>query len=622
MDASQYAALFYAESREHLSACNKLLLEWERNPAASEPVVGVFRSMHTIKGMAATMGYARVTELAHRSENVLDALRAQRLKTTPDLLDLLFRTVDALERGIDEAVAGRDAGLEVSALLSELDQAAGASPDRPSAAVAQPADSADGAVAEGGRRVTVVIDPGAVMRGARATLALRRAEALGRVSGVRPAPGTFEQDNFTGRFVFGFESEAGDAAVEEAIRAAGDVQTVTIELAGSAEATAEVGMVRGRVVRVDLRRLDSLMNQIGELVVAKGRLAELTAADSSPELEAVGARIGRLVSEMQGEVIQARMTPVQQVFERFPRLVRDVARQLGKKVAFEMQGGEIELDRSILDEIGDPLVHLIRNALDHGIETPVDRKKGKKGPEGRLTLSAQQDRTGVAIRVSDDGRGVDRARILKKAVGEGFLDAATESLDDDTLLRVLARPGFTTAGKVTDVSGRGVGIDVVLTKVRTLGGSVEIRTAEGQGTTFILRLPVTLAIVRVLLARLGDERYAIPLSHVAETVEFDRRLVTAVQGREALVLRDQVIPTVHLRDVLGVAGDPGEGKRPTIILEVGDRRAALVVDALVGQQEIVVEPFKAPRGTLPVFTGAAILGDGRPALILDAAALV
>ena len=316
------------------------------------------------------------------------------------------------------------------------------------------------------------------------------------------------------------------------------------------------------------------------------------------------------------------MTPVQQVFERFPRLVRDVARQLGKKVAFEMQGGEIELDRSILDEIGDPLVHLIRNALDHGIETPADRKKRKKGPEGRLTLSAQQDRTGVAIRVGDDGRGVDRARILKKAVGEGFLDATTESLDDDTLLRVLARPGFTTAGHVTDVSGRGVGIDVVLTRVRTLGGSVEIRSVEGQGTTFILRLPVTLAIVRVLLARLGEERYAIPLSHVAETVDFDRRLLTAVQGREALVLRDQVIPTVHLRDVLGVAGDPAEGKRPTIILEVGDRRAALVVDALVGQQEIVVEPFKAPHGTLPVFTGAAILGDGRPALILDAAALV
>jgi two-component system chemotaxis sensor kinase CheA len=316
------------------------------------------------------------------------------------------------------------------------------------------------------------------------------------------------------------------------------------------------------------------------------------------------------------------MTPVWQVFDRFPRVVRDLSRQLGKRVAFEVEGEEIELDRALLDELGEPLIHLLRNAVDHGIESPAERKKRNKPAEARVRLTATRERSGVAIRVIDDGAGIDRKRVLAKALKDGLAEPGTTALTDDHLLRVLMRPGFSTASQVTDVSGRGMGMDAVVSRVRALGGSVHLLTTAGEGSTFTLHLPTTLAILRALLARVGDERYAVPLTSVAETLEFDGARATEVQGREALLLRNQVIPTVHLRERLGVGPRKTEGRRPTIVLDVGGRRSALVVDALVGQQEIVVEAFDGPRGMLPVFSGATILGDGVPVLILDPAALV
>ncbi len=631
MDVSKYAELFLTEGREHLGSCNQLLLEWERDPAgAAGHVAGLFRSIHTLKGMAGTMGYANLADLAHHAENLLDGLRAGKLVPGPDLLELLFRTVDALEEGVEEAAQGRDGQLDLGRIASELDRAATGESDTEAMRTTAAHRISDLAAAPAGEGIQVLVRlrSGTLMPGVRALLALKRAEGLGTVSGVRPPVAAFESEGFDGQFVFRLATKHNAAEVESAIRGAGDVDLVKV----GAEATvtpvaapAERGAKsadRGTHIRVDLRRLDSLMNQVGELMVAKGRLSELVAREH-PELEALAARIGRLAGEMQGEIIAARMTPVWQTFDRFPRLVRDLARQLNKQVRFDVAGEGIELDRVILEEIGDPILHLIRNALDHGIEPAADRKKAGKPVEGRLHLSASQERQGVVIRVTDDGKGLDRAAILAKAKREGLVEEAEERLDDDALLRVIARAGFSTAKQVTDVSGRGVGIDVVVSKIRQLGGAVEIRSTEGKGTTWILRLPMTLAVVRVLLARVGNERYALPLGAVAETIEVSPKSAGVLQGAEALVLRDEVIPTRDLRQVLKVKFDgPPPPRRPGIILQVGERRAALLADALVGQQEIVVEPFEAPRGMLPLFSGAAILGDGVPALILDAATLV
>jgi two-component system chemotaxis sensor kinase CheA len=625
VDLSQYAELFLAESREHLSACNQLLLEWERRPAAPEPVVGIFRAVHTVKGMAATMGYARVADLAHRMENLLDHLRRGGQPPADEILQLLFRATDALEKAVDLAVAGRERDADVASVVADLDGAmARLAPAGDAAAAPLPAAEPEFAPLPGlaGRLIQVVLRPEAALKGGRAMLVVRKARTLGGVQGIAPPPAAFEAEDFDGRFAFRLETAHTAADVETALRAVGDVERVMVGGDEEHVTPAESAGGRSRHIRVDLRRLDALMDLIGELVTARGRLNDLAAERRDPAIDDLAIQVSRLSADLQAEIIQARMTPVWQVFDRFPRLVRDVARQLDKQVAFKVEGKEIELDRAILDELGDPLVHLLRNAVDHGIEAPAERKRRGKKPEGEIVLAAVRERSSVAISITDDGRGIDRGQVLAKAQREGVVDPHIEALSDDQLLRVLARPGFSTAAAVTSVSGRGVGIDVAMTKIRALGGSIEIHTEPGKGTSFVLRLPVTLAIVRALIAAVGRERYALPLTYVAETAEFGAIAMTTMEGREAMVLHDRVVPLVHLRALLGVGGDAPPARRPVIVLEMGDRRTGVVVDGMLGQQEIVVKGFEAPQGTLPVFSGATIMGDGVPALILDAAGLL
>ena len=638
MDLSQYAELFLAESREHLSACNQLLLEWERQPAVLTPVSGLFRAVHTVKGMAATMGYARVTDLAHRMENLLDVQRRGARPATDELLQLLFRARDALERAVELSVVGRERELDVAAIVADLEQAAArmapARPgdrERPAPSPALPPAEPEPEAA--GRLVQVTLRPEAPLKGGRAVLVLRRAQALGAVHSVTPPVTAFEADEFDGRFSFRLDATAAAEQIEAALKGAGDVAHVTVgDVEVGAAAPGDAGAVAAgaggggggpsRHIRVDLRRLDGLMDLIGELITVRGRLNQLAAERRDPAIDDVAIQVSRLSADLQAEILQARMTPVWQVFDRFPRLVRDVARELGKQVAFRVEGKEIELDRAILDELGDPLMHLLRNAVDHGIEPPDERRRGGKPPEGEVVLTALRERASVTITVADDGRGVDRRRILARAQREGLADAHADALTDEQLLRVLARPGFSTAEAVTSVSGRGVGIDVAMTRIRALGGTIDIRSELGKGTTFVLRLPVTLAIVRAIMASVGPERYALPLTYVAETVELGTVTTTMVEGREAIVLRDHVVPLVHLRRLFGITGDRAPARAPIIVLELGDRRAGVVVDGMLGQQEIVVKGFDAPQGTLPVFSGATIMGDGVPALILDAGGLV
>jgi two-component system chemotaxis sensor kinase CheA len=623
MDLSKYAALFLAESREHLNACNASLLEWERTPSSVEPVDRLFRAIHTIKGMAATMGYTGVARLAHAGETLLDALRKGHVAAAPAVFQLLYRAVDTLGALVESVAAGAEPEPD-TVLITELERA---SVNSPESVEGLPAAAAAPAITEPqlrratdaprSRPISVVIRRGAVMRGARAALVLRRAETLGIVSGVQPPIAQLERDEFDGKLFFRLQTRLADQEVAAALRLVGDVDSIDF-----GEVRGESGRGPSRQIRVDLGRLDALMKHVGELVVAKNRLGALSTESGDPTLLELSGRISRLVSAMQGEVLASRMTPVGEVFERFPRLVRDLSRDLGKRIRFDMEGQEIELDRSVLDEIGDPLLHLIRNAADHGIEAPEQRLAAGKPAEGRILLSATRERNSVALRVTDDGRGIDRKLILAKARREGGAGEEVDTLTDDLLVRVLARPGFSTAETVSGVSGRGVGVDVAMTRVRALGGTLEVRTEVGRGSTFLIRVPLTLAIVRALLTEAGGERYAVPLAYVAETVEFDRRAITAVRDREALVVRDQVIPTVHLRDLVSGTNDSPSTRQPTVILEIGERRTALVVDALLGQQDIVVEPFDAPRG-LPQFVGGAtILADGKPALILDAAALL
>jgi two-component system chemotaxis sensor kinase CheA len=392
-----------------------------------------------------------------------------------------------------------------------------------------------------------------------------------------------------------------------------------------APSAAKATIAKGpRTIRVELRRLDGLTNLAGELLVARGRLTDVAHEIADPALDEALAQASRLISDLHEEIMASRMVPVGQVFDRFPRLVRDAAHSLGKEIELTLNGREIELDRSMLDEIGEPIVHLLRNAADHGIELPDVRERDGKPRAGQLTLTVTRERQMVTMRVQDDGRGIDREQVLARARTQGLVNATVESLTDEELVRIIGRPGFSTAEKVTNLSGRGVGIDVVLTRVRALGGSVEIRSLAGEGTTVTLRLPVTLAIVRALLARVDGEMYAVPMNHVRETVELRQAARRRVQGRDVMLLRDEVVPLVQFREVVGLPEASfvsADGSTQVIVIESEGRRTGLVVDEFAGQQDIVVKGFDGVRDGLALFSGATILADGAPALIVDVASI-
>jgi two-component system chemotaxis sensor kinase CheA len=675
VDPSRYADLFRTESREQLSTVNRALLALEQGDTSREPVDAIFRGVHTIKGMSATMGYTAVAEFSHELESLLEKVRDGDQGISADLMDALFAAADALEDGVDRAQEGIAMSDAMQRALERLHDVAGGRSTaefrvvRASAARSSlPAGDAGG-IDGPGTIVEVAQEGAAALPGVRAFMAIQRLRDLGEILGCEPTVEKLQVATASQRFTVRMRTTAGASEIERAVRSAGDVATVRIEErveampgvvptvtlppqvadevasaplpfeerradrpmrrasdafgVGDALGPAERGAApRARHVRIELARLDTLLNLVGELVIVRGRLHSLTAGAANAALHEAMTEASGLIGELQREIMTSRLVPVGQIFDRFPRLVRDVARQLGKDVLLSIEGKEIEIDRSVLDEIGEPVVHLLRNAVDHGLELPAARERAGKPRAGRLVLSAHRDRSAVVITVRDDGRGIDRAKVLARAKASGLVGDGVTELDDDTMLRCIAQPGFSTADEVTGISGRGVGVDAVIARTRALGGAVELQTVPGAGTTITLRLPVTLAIVRALLARVGGEHYALPLTHVRETLERGGAMVRPVQGREMLVLRDEVLPLLRLREVVALGATAQALEEEIVIIERGDRRAGLVVDELTGQEDIVVKSFDAARGALTLFSGATILADGAPALIVDVGSLL
>ena len=653
MDTLQYAQLFLTESREHIAAVNQALLELERDatgPGAAAAVGEIFRSVHTIKGMGATMGYAIVAELAHELETVLDRVRRNDLGIDGEIMDTFFRAADVLEQAVEAAVAGRDGEIVATDLVATLHALGSEDAMARSSTWRVPVPAPD----RPGTLVRVRLNPDTPLRGVRAFLVVQALGALGEVVATEPPIDVIQSEGFQTDFAVRLvttsapdeikktaarmgdvaDVQIGDAPmVPRAPRQSRPVQVVDLDAVATTASSAasarpaavsrEVSAVRQ--VRIDVRRLDSLMNLVGELVIARGRLTQLADTLGDLALEETVQQSSRLITELRDEITASRMVPVSQVFDRFPRLVRDAARAVGKQVEFVVEGKGIELDRSMLDEIGDSIVHLLRNAIDHGIEMPEKRLAAGKPSTGRLVLSAARDRSAAVIKVSDDGAGINREVVLAHAKRDGLVDANKTDLTEDELLRLLARPGFSTAERVTKLSGRGVGVDAVYTRVRALGGAMDIRSVPGQGTTMMLRLPLTLAIVRALLARVGDEIYAIPLAHVSETIELVPDIRRTVKGREVLLARDEVLPLFRLRSLVGLG--PYEAPNEidlehVVVIDLGDRRAGLVIDEVTGQEEIVVKQYEGVRDGLPFFGGATLLGDGTPSLIIDVSSLL
>ena len=649
-DQSRYKEVFFAEAQEHLQALNNGLLVLEQNPHDYDAVNLIFRAAHTIKGMAATMGFNTITTLTHNLENMLDKVRAKTILLSPELSDLLFEGVDLLEGLLSEAQAGSEPGPQLIAdfvaelnysLKTESEAERVPNQKEPFADKVELKEHEIQVVSEARQRgyqpyfITVQLVPDCLMKSVRVFLVFQRLQAQGEILRAEPPVEDLEEEKFGDSFQLLYISKLDSSAVEDLITHVVDIKQAEVVPIGANETiyapkTREIAAPKKhrylttQTVRIDIHRLDSLMNLVGELVITKTQIEQLLLGHNSSEAEEALKSLSRVAGGLQDGVMKARMVPLAQVFNRFPRMVRDLTRELGRKVEFIIEGEETELDRSVIDEIGDPLMHLLRNAIDHGIETPAERTKKGKPAVGKVQLVAGYEGNHVNITVADDGRGLDPRQILRQAQNKGLITPAEAGrLSGEEIYRLLFLPGFSTSKDVSDVSGRGVGLDVVQNKISSLGGTVEVSGAKDQGMRFNIRLPLTLAIIQALMIEVGGETFALPLETVEEIRVLEPREIKRVRSREVMVLRGEVVSLIRLGPLLGCREDGQPAQDLSVVIIRGDSgRAGLTVDNLLGQREIVIKSIDRFLGNLPGIGGATILGDGKVAFILDPAGII
>jgi two-component system chemotaxis sensor kinase CheA len=679
MDMSDYTEIFKAESEEHLQHLNESLLGLEQNPADMEYITTMFRSAHTLKGMSATMGFSTIAELTHEMENLMDMVRKCQVSVNDALIDILFECLDTLEA----LVASIDNPQEVNishlqASLIKAMEGTLCTPDKKDSEtdgntnveniVADNSSNAlDFELSEGEKAsieyakqdgfrtvaANVTLDESCVLKSARSTLVLITISKLGEIIHCQPSENELEDENFDNEFTIIFATKETDEDIIDRVGRISEVKSVElssldkeqensikpedveneIEEIGKSDNTAQNTSAVKRSdsvksiqsVRVNIERLDNLMNLVGELIINKIRLNQLASDLNAKSLDESLANLDRLTNEIQNEVMESRMVPIDQIFSRFPRMVRDLAKSEGKQINLVIEGKEIELDRTVLDEIGDPLVHLLRNAVDHGIESKEEREALGKPVEGFVKLSACRQRNSILIEVEDDGKGMDPAHLREVAVRKGVMTQdEVDKLSDADALNIIFVPGFSGAKVVTDVSGRGVGMDAVKNKIESLGGTVKISSTPGHGSSMKLQLPLTVAIIQSLMVTVGDETYAIPLANVVRDVGIKTSDIKTIEGKEVIMLRGEVLPLLRLHDVLD-SPHVVEDKENLIVVVVEKmgNNIGFVVDTLLGQQEVIIKTLdnKLLKNTKG-FAGATILGDGSVALILDIGTLI
>ncbi|MCD7033760.1 chemotaxis protein CheA [Metabacillus sp. GX 13764] len=667
MEMNQYLEIFLEESKEHLQACNDKLLQLEKEPGNLSIVNDIFRSAHTLKGMSATMGYEDLASLTHQMENVLDAIRNEKLAVNPAILDAVFLSVDYLEEMILSVENGGDGKKDVSDAVEKLVQIEKGKPDE-----AAPEQTAVTKPVQGSQQydeyemtifsqskeqgfsayeITVSLREDCLLKAARVFMIFEILDGLGEVIKTVPSVELLEEEKFDQQFTAAFVSKEKAEMIKGAIMKVSEIERVEVQelaLQVSEERAAEITSAAAsetaaaavpeasqpvqaakqatssKTIRVNIDRLDSLMNLFEELVIDRGRLESISRDLNNLELNETVERMSRISGDLQTIILNMRMVPVETVFNRFPRMVRQLAKDLNKKVDLQITGAETELDRTVIDEIGDPLVHLLRNALDHGIESPEERVQKGKPEEGLLMLRAYHSGNHVFIEVEEDGAGINPQKILERAVSKGILtEQAGVALTDKQIYELMFAPGFSTAEKISDISGRGVGLDVVKSTIESLGGTVTIDSQEGAGTIFSIQLPLTLSIISVMLVELEQEKYAIPISSIIETAVIKREDILHAHHQQVIDFRGKIVPLVFLNEVFEV---PGEEKTDDllsiIVVRKGEKTAALAVDSFIGQQEVVLKSLGGYLNDIYAISGATILGDGQVALIVDCNALI
>ncbi len=710
MDVGQYLGVFLDESKEHLQGLNDNIMTLEQDPTDENCINEIFRAAHSLKGMAGTMGFKRMQELTHHMEDVFSDVRAGQLKVNGDMIDQLFKCLDALEGYVtlisDTQDEGTDEHQDIINALNEIrtgkpaeDAAAGKADETPAEGEAAADGGADGpawkqinikdqdksrleeAKAEGKNLfgATVNIQESCILKAARAFLVFKGLEEIGEVIVSDPSTQDIEDEKFELSFSVIIATEESKEKVIEVINHVSEIESVdcgefdpaaaaAVKAAEEAEENAEAaaaapepaapaaqttapapaatpaakeggekGAAQGgkkpagkpaiaRTVRVDIDKLDVLMNLVSELIIAKNSLISAATSDKA-EAGSVNEQIEYLESvttNLHESVMKVRMVPIDSVTQKFPRMIRDLNRSLGKPMELTMTGEDTEMDRTVVDEIGDPLMHLLRNSADHGIEPPAERVAAGKPETGQIFLHAYQDGNNVVIEVGDDGRGIDVEAVKRKGIERGVITPEQgEAMSEKAIIGLLFNAGFSTAKTVSEISGRGVGLDVVKSKVESLNGEVDVRTKLGEGSTWIIRLPVTMAIIQALMVKVGGETYAIPLDSIQIIEDVAPEEIKFVQNKEVINLRGSVTPLIRLSESLEVeSNQPENANMVVVIVKKGEQQAGLVIDEMLGQLEIVIKPLGKYTSRCKFISGATILGDGEIALILDTNALV
>ena len=705
MDVSQYLEIFLDETGEHLQNLSDQLMILESEPENEDTINEIFRAAHSLKGMAGTMGYKRMQNLTHDMENVFSEIRNGKMKVTSHLIDILFKTLDALEEYKDNIQNTQDEGTNdnepiikaLQAILNGTEEAPAEKSEAKAEAKSDAAPAAAGSskwsqvkLQEAEQHVMadaivkglhvyafdVKVQEACVLKAARAFLVFKAVEELGgEIVVSSPSVQDIEDEKFAFDFSIFVIVEASLDDVKKAILSVSEIESAegaeidienpmleaeeeeaeVVAPAKEEEAKAEVAAapakeaapqqtaetkqapakkaaskapVVNRTVRVDIEKLDVLMNLVSELIIAKNSLVSFGSGDAASNGAEFNEQIEYLESvttNLHESVMKVRMVPIESVLQKFPRMIRDLSKKLDKPMELTMTGEETELDRTVVDEIGDPLMHLLRNSADHGLEKQELRRERGKNPVGQVFLNAYQEGNNVIIDVGDDGNGIDTEVVKAKAVEKGQItQEQADAMSEKEAVDLLFGAGFSTAKVVSDVSGRGVGLDVVKSKIEALGGDVTVKTKLGEGSTFSVRLPLTLAIIQALMVVIGDEKYAIALGSIDTIEAVTEDDIKYVENKEVINLRGIVIPIVRLDSILNVEKTKeSDGNLVVVIVKKGDQLAGLVVDELIGQQEIVIKSLgKHINCASRIISGATILGDGEVALIIDANVLI
>ncbi|NLJ79164.1 MAG: chemotaxis protein CheA [Tissierellia bacterium] len=664
LDLNQYMGIFVEDAREHLQDMNEALLALERDIDNIDIVNEIFRVAHTLKGMAGTMGFEDISNLTHEMENVLHGIRSNLIVLDEDTIDIIFESFDALDHAIDFIAAnGREGEEDYKDLIDRLRSISfKTKPDSTHDELHDKLDSMDGytlrilneARIEGlsSYRLDIILDANCMLKAARAFIIFNALDDMGEIISSNPPVEDIEDEKFDLKFTIIFISQLNHSRIMDELNAISEIESISLEEICVEDILANIGElddmtidsggmgkvssrddkesrttdnrgIVGKTVRVDIDRLDNLMNLVSELIIIKTRMDELSQSSDTDKMGETIEYLERITTNIHDAVMKVRMVPIERVFNRFPRMVRDLSRELEKKIELQMTGKETEVDRTVIDEIGEPLIHIIRNSIDHGIEDPEERIKHGKSEKGNIGLNAYADGNHVIIEAIDDGRGLDSDRIKEEAIQKGIIDAQeAELLTREESISLLFTPGFSTANEVSGVSGRGVGLDVVKNKIESINGSIELDSQLYRGTKFTIRLPLTLAIIQALLVKLDDEIYAIPLGSITEIIRTTEEDIKNVYDQEVILYRGRTIPIIKLNRILGL--DEGEEmeERVVVIARKGEKQAALLVDDLIGQQEIVIKPLGKYLSNIDYLSGATILGNGNISLILDVNSII